>query len=107
MMPDCGPRGAVAVVEEGDVVYAATLPDGPIVVLDGGAAAIWVRRAAAAREPRSPSAWPTATDVPVDAVRPTWTRSSSELVDRACWTARGVTFVRSPGAPARRGTCDT
>jgi hypothetical protein len=29
-------------VEDGDVVYAAVLPDGPIVVLDGGAAAIWV-----------------------------------------------------------------
>lgn len=31
----------VAVVEEDDVVYAAILPDGPIVVLDGIAGAIW------------------------------------------------------------------
>lgn len=31
----------VAVVEEDDVVYAAILPDGPIVVLDGVAGVIW------------------------------------------------------------------
>lgn len=31
----------VAVVEEDDAVYAAILPDGPIVVLGGVAGAIW------------------------------------------------------------------
>ena len=36
------PAPGVAFVEQGGVVYAAPLPDGPIVVLDGGAAAIWV-----------------------------------------------------------------
>ena len=49
-------------------MYAATLPDGPIVVLDGGAAAIWVE-ACAATARRSPSAWPTATGAPVDEIR--------------------------------------
>jgi hypothetical protein len=36
------PASGVAVVGDDDVVYAASLPAGPIVVLDGGAAAIWV-----------------------------------------------------------------
>lgn len=35
------PAAGVAVVEEGDVVYAAHLPRGPIVVLDGVAGVIW------------------------------------------------------------------
>jgi len=35
------PAVGVAVVQEDDVVYAAPLPDGPIVVLEGVAAAIW------------------------------------------------------------------
>ena len=36
------PAPGVAHVDDGEVVYAAALPDGPILVLDGGAAAIWV-----------------------------------------------------------------
>lgn len=36
------PAPSVAVVEDDDVIYTAVLPDGPIVVLDGVAAAIWV-----------------------------------------------------------------
>ena len=35
------PADAVGVVEHDGVVYAATLPSGPIVVLDGIAALIW------------------------------------------------------------------
>lgn len=35
------PRAGIGVEVEGDAVYAAHLPDGPIVVLDGAAAAIW------------------------------------------------------------------
>jgi hypothetical protein len=35
------PAAGIGVVDEGDVVYAATLPDGPIVVLDDIAAMIW------------------------------------------------------------------
>jgi hypothetical protein len=44
------PAPGVAVVEEGDVVYAAPVPDGPIAVLDGGAAAIWIAACAGDRE---------------------------------------------------------
>jgi hypothetical protein len=44
------PGPGVAVVEEGDVVYAAPVPDGPIAVLDGGAAAIWDAARAGERE---------------------------------------------------------
>ncbi|TYL53643.1 PqqD family protein [Agromyces mariniharenae] len=36
------PAPGVAHVDDGEIVYAAVLPAGPIVVLDGGAAAIWV-----------------------------------------------------------------
>ena len=36
------PAPGVGFIEQGGMVYAAPLPDGPIVVLDGGAAAIWV-----------------------------------------------------------------
>ena len=35
------PASGVAHLDHGDVVYAATLPGGPILVLEGGAAAIW------------------------------------------------------------------
>lgn len=40
----------VAVVEESDAVYIAHLPDGPIAVLDGVAAVIWVEAVAGERE---------------------------------------------------------
>ena len=35
------PRGGVGLVEREDVLYVATLPDGPILVLDGISALIW------------------------------------------------------------------
>ncbi|GAA2032739.1 hypothetical protein GCM10009819_15990 [Agromyces tropicus] len=35
------PTDATGVVEHEDVLYAATLPDGPILVLDGIAGLIW------------------------------------------------------------------
>ncbi len=75
------PARGIAVVEEGDVVYAATLPDGPIIVLDGGAAAIWF---AACDGPRASIAErvAAATDVPVDTVRPDVEAFVGELVDR-------------------------
>jgi len=36
------PAAGVAVVDGDGVVYAAPLPHGPIAVLEGGAAAIWI-----------------------------------------------------------------
>lgn len=36
------PAGRVGTIERGDTVYAALLPAGPIAVLDGIAALIWV-----------------------------------------------------------------
>lgn len=41
-MTRLGPSPGVGVVVDGATVYAAPLPDGPIVVLDGGAGAIWI-----------------------------------------------------------------
>ena len=35
------PSDAVGIVEHEDVLYVATLPDGPIIVLDGIAGLIW------------------------------------------------------------------
>lgn len=35
------PGGAVGLVEHGEVLYVATLPDGPIIVLEGISALIW------------------------------------------------------------------
>jgi hypothetical protein len=35
------PARGVAILHESGVVYAASIPDGPIVVLDGSAALIW------------------------------------------------------------------
>lgn len=44
------PASGVAVVKETDAVYIARLPDGPIAVLDGVAAVIWVEASAGDRE---------------------------------------------------------
>lgn len=44
------PADAVGVIEDDGVVYAATLPGGPIVVLDGVAALIWSEACAGDRE---------------------------------------------------------
>ena len=40
----------VAVVEDSEAVYIAQLPDGPIAVLDGVAAVIWLEAGAGERE---------------------------------------------------------
>ena len=44
------PGDAVGIVEHEDVLYVATLPDGPIVVLDGISALIWDEACAGDRE---------------------------------------------------------
>jgi hypothetical protein len=44
------PPSDVAVTEEGDAVYAAHLPDGPIAVLEGTAALIWDEACSGERE---------------------------------------------------------
>ena len=44
------PAADVGSIELGGVIYAATLPDGPIFVLDGGAAAIWAAACSGPRE---------------------------------------------------------
>lgn len=44
------PAGGVGVVDEGETVYAAALPDGPIVVLEEVAAFIWVEACNGERE---------------------------------------------------------
>ncbi|MGW4929221.1 PqqD family protein [Agromyces sp. NPDC004153] len=58
----------VAVIDDGTVIYAAALPDGPIVVLEEGAAAIWVE---ACRGDRATIAdrLVEGTDVPADEIR--------------------------------------
>lgn len=77
----------VAVVEEDDVVYAALLPDGPIVVLDGVAGVIWSE----AREgPSSTIADRVAalTDASVDDIRGDVESFVDELVRRGLLTVR-------------------
>lgn len=44
------PAPGVGAIQVGEVVYAAPLPDGPIFVLDGGAAAIWTAACDGPRE---------------------------------------------------------
>lgn len=58
----------VAVIDDGPVIYVAALPDGPIVVLEEGAAAIW---AEAHRGERATIAdrLTEGTDVPADEIR--------------------------------------
>ena len=83
------PGPGVAVIEEGGVVYAAPLPDGPIVVLDGGAAAIWIEACAGERSALAERV-AAATEVAVDAVRPEVEAFVDELL------ARGL-LVADPG----------
>jgi hypothetical protein len=58
----------VAVIDDGTVIYAAALPEGPIVVLEEGAAAIWTE---ACRGERATIAdrLTEGTDVPADEIR--------------------------------------
>jgi hypothetical protein len=76
----------VAVVEDEAVVYAATLPDGPIVVLDGGAAAIWVEACAGDRSSIADRV-AAATGAPVDEIRAAVHAFVDELVERGLLTA--------------------
>ncbi|KRE25833.1 PqqD family protein [Agromyces sp. Soil535] len=91
------PASGVAVVEEGGVVYAASLPDGPIVVLDGGAAAIWVE---ALDGPRSTLADRVAaiTDAAVGDIRADVESFVDELVRRGLLTEREPDRDRSAAA---------
>ena len=73
------PAPRVAVVEDAAVVYAATLPDGPIVVLDGGAAAVWVEACAGDRSSIADRV-AEATGAPVDEIRTTVHAFVDELV---------------------------
>ena len=83
------PAHGVAVVEDDLVVYAAPLPDGPILVLDGGAAAIWIEACAGERSSLAERV-AAATGVPVDTVRPEVEAFVDELL------ARGL-LVADPG----------
>ena len=49
-MTRLAPAPGVAVVEEADAVYIARLPDGPIAVLEGVAAVIWIEACSEDRE---------------------------------------------------------
>lgn len=81
----CAPD--VAVVEEGDAVYAAVLPDGPIVVLDGVAGVIWTE---ACDGPSSTIADRVAavTDSAADDIRDEVESFVEELVRRGLLTVR-------------------
>ena len=78
----------VAVVEEEDVVYAAILPDGPIVVLDGVAGGDLVEALRRDRARRSPIGWPQLTDAPSTTSAARWSRSSTSCVRRGLLTVR-------------------
>ena len=80
------PAPRVAVVEDEAIVYAATLPDGPIVVLDGGAAAIWVEACAGERSSIADRVAET-TGAPVDEIRPAVHAFVDELVQRGLLVA--------------------
>jgi Coenzyme PQQ synthesis protein D (PqqD) len=62
------PAPGVGTVDHGDTVYAARLPDGPIVVLDGVAALIWTEACAGDRESIAERV-AEATDAAPDAIR--------------------------------------
>lgn len=59
----------VAVIEENDLVYAASLPDGPIVVLDAIAAAIWMEACRGGERSAIPDRLTEGTGVAAAAVR--------------------------------------
>jgi len=75
------PARGVAVVDEGEIVYAASLPEGPIVVLDGVAAAIWVEACGGERSSIADRV-AAVTDVAVDSVRPDVEAFVDELLRR-------------------------
>lgn len=72
---------AAGILDDGDTVYTAALPDGPIIILDGVAALIW---AEACRGDRSTIAERVAasTDAAAEAIRPDVEAFVDELVRR-------------------------
>jgi hypothetical protein len=74
------PRGVAAIVDD-DTVYAAFLPAGPIVVLDGIAALIWTEANVGDRDDVAERV-AASTGSPVEEVRPHVDAFVTELVDR-------------------------
>jgi hypothetical protein len=62
------PGDAVGVIEAGDSIYVATLPTGPIVVLEGVAALIWIEACEGDRETIADRV-ASATDAPAEVIR--------------------------------------
>ena len=60
---------AVAVIEEDGFVYAASLPDGPIVVLDAVAAAIWTEARRGGERSAIPERLAEGTGIPAASIR--------------------------------------
>lgn len=75
------PAPGVGTVESDDTVYAAPLPDGPIVVLDGVAALIWFEAVAGERGTIAERVAAT-TDVAPDAIRAEVEAFVADLVAR-------------------------
>lgn len=71
----------VAVVDDGDRLYLAPVPDGPITVLDGVAALIWVEACAGDRGSIADRV-AGSTDATADAIRDDVDAFVSELVAR-------------------------
>ena len=75
------PSDAVGIVEHEDVLYVATLPDGPIIVLDGISALIWDEACAGDRETIVDRV-AAATDATTEAIRADVEAFVAELVAR-------------------------
>lgn len=83
------PAPGVGTVDDGDTVYAALLPDGPIVVLDGVAALIWVEACEGERATIVDRV-AAATDAATDAIRPEVERFVADLVARGLLVTHGA-----------------
>jgi hypothetical protein len=75
------PAHGVGTVEDGDTVYAARLPDGPIVVLDGIATLIWGEACGGGRESIADRV-AGRTDAAADAIRADVEAFVADLVSR-------------------------
>lgn len=82
------PAHGVGTVESDGTVYAATLPDGPIVVLDGVAALIWVEALSGERATLADRV-AAATDVAADAIRADVEAFVADLVARGLLESGG------------------
>jgi hypothetical protein len=80
-MTGLAPSHGVGFVIDGGTVYAARLPDGPIVVLDGIAALIWVEACEGERETITDRV-AAATDAAPDAIRADVDAFVADLVER-------------------------